>query len=117
MWGVERKYVSSSSCNKGHCCATMHVNVHDSEDTLLVNHDEQSMRGLGLIIQDIPKRGNLSGVEKVEGCYLIERAKKSNNGFHKHFYTNLRHCLNFILMFEDIVGCVIRVMLCTSRHC
>lgn len=81
MWGVERKYVSSSSCNKGHCCATMHVNVHDSEDTLSVNHDEQNMRGLGLI---------------------VERA---------------RPCLNFILMFEDIVGCVIRVMLCTSRHC
>nr|POE91785.1 hypothetical protein CFP56_75784 [Quercus suber] len=35
----------------------MHVNVHNSEDTLLVNHDEQNMRGLGLIIQNIPKRG------------------------------------------------------------
>ena len=46
----------------------MHVNVHDSEDTLLVNNDEQNMRGLGLIVQEIPKRGNSIGVEKVEGC-------------------------------------------------
>ena len=95
----------------------VHVNVHDSEDTLLVNNDEQNMRGLGLIVQDIPKRGNLISVEKVEGCYPEERAKKSNDGFHKHFHTNLKYCLNFMLMFKNIVGYVIRVILCTSRHC
>lgn len=78
--GVERKYVSSSSCNKGRC-ATMHVNVHDSEDTLLVNHDEQNMRGLGLIIQDIPKRGNLIGVEKFEGCYPERESQEVQRWF------------------------------------